>query len=345
MEIKKFGFYFLTVIIFLIAVKFYSIIYDFFPSIAAACVFAYLFGPMYRWLKKKTKHEHISGFIVIGVVVFLILIPLSLIFIAMQRQMQMLFREETLASAKATFDTILVFLQGKLNFELTDNVLKGYFSDIIPRAISGFQGAVAYIGPRMIMSITKFILYTFITLFIMYYLLTNSTSVVRTFKDYFPISFKNSTILLKQMGRDTKALIYGQLLIATMQGALGALGFFIFGVSGALFWGMMMLFLSFLPVLGSSLIWFPATLMLLAKGRYYAALGMFLWGVLVVGTSDNIIRPKLTGALGKMHPVTVLLGVFIGIKEWGAIGIVLGPLMISVLINLIRMFREEYITE
>jgi len=67
--------------------------------------------------------------------------------------------------------------------------------------------------------------------------------------------------------------------------------------------------------------------------------------LLIIGTSDNIIRPKLTSSLGAIHPVTVLLGVFIGIKEWGIIGLVIGPLFITVLINLIKMFREEYLTE
>ena len=112
------------------------------------------------------------------------------------------------------------------------------------------------------------------------------------FRDYFPLSYRNSDILLHEVSGQTRTLILGQLLIAMIQGAVGTLGFFIFGVGGALFWGMIMMILSFLPLLGSSIIWFPAVLMLLAKGRYIAAIGMFVWGVLVVGTSDNIIRPK-----------------------------------------------------
>ena len=83
----------------------------------------------------------------------------------------------------------------------------------------------------------------------------------------------------------------------------------------------------------------------MAKGEYFNGIGLILWGFLIISSSDNIIRPKLTSSLGKIHPVTVLLGVFIGIKEWGLIGIVIGPIIISVLIILIKMFREEYLTE
>ncbi len=345
MEIKKFGFYFLFIIIFLVAVKFYSIIYDFFPSIAAACVFAYLFRPMYAWLKLKTKHEHLAAFVVLGSIIFLVLIPLSIIILTVQKQMLVLFREETISSARVTLQTITGFIQDKIHFDMTQKFVDDYLNALGPKLITGAHNTLTFLGPRMIMSFTRSLLSIFIALFMMYYLLISSDSVVRTFRDYFPISMKNSKILLSQMGRDTKALIYGQLLIATMQGTLGSIGFLIFGVSGALFWGMIMIILSFLPFIGSAFIWLPAAVMLLAKGRFLAGIGLFFWGAFIVGTSDNIVRPKLTQALGELHPVTVLLGVFIGIKEWGAIGIVLGPLMISVLINLIKMFREEYITE
>ena len=197
----------------------------------------------------------------------------------------------------------------------------------------------------MIISITGYILYTFVTIFIMYYLLINSKLVIHTFKNYFPLSYENSHILLTEMGKDTKSLILGQLLIGIIQGSLGAMGFFICGIAGAILWGLVMAIMSFIPVLGSGIVWFPASMILLAKGQYYGSIGLFLWGSLIVSTSDNIIRPKLISSLGKLHPITVLLGVFIGIKEWGLIGIVIGPLIISVLLILIKMFREEYLIE
>jgi predicted PurR-regulated permease PerM len=216
---------------------------------------------------------------------------------------------------------------------------------LFSKLITAAQSAITDLGPRMIFSITRFILLVFITFFILYYLLINSGRVITTFKDYFPISYANCNILLDEMGKRTKALILGQLLVAIVQGVLGGAGFFICGIPGAILWGLVMVIVSFIPFFGAGLVWFPASIIQLVGGHYYSGIGILLWGALIVSTIDNIIRPKLTSALGKIHPVTVLLGVFIGLKEWGFIGLVIGPLMISVLLILIRMFREEYIDE
>ncbi len=341
MEIRKFGFYFLLGIIILIALKFYSIIYYFFPSIATGCVFAYLFHPVYRYLHEKTKKKSLSAFIIIFMIFVLILVPVLLIGSAIPRQIQAIFDEETVGNLRSVLGQIEDFVSNRFDIEIKDY----YISDLLPRLLSAIQDGITQLAPQMLVSITGFMLYTFVSIFIMYYLLLNSKFVIGVFKDYFPLSYENSNLLLTEMGKDTKSLILGQLFIAVVQGTLGAIGFFICGISGAILWGFAMAVMSFIPVLGASIIWFPSCLFLLIKGQYYAAVGLLLWGVLIVSTSDNIIRPKLTSSLGKLHPVTVLLGVFIGIKEWGLIGIVIGPLTISVLLILIKMFREEYLDE
>ncbi len=340
MKIKKFGFYFLLGIILVIAFKFYTIIYYFFPSIAAGCVFAYLFNPVYLYFLKLTKRKSVSAFIVVLITFALILVPLTLIIFAVQKQVDTLFTENTVTNVKDILQRAETFISSKFNIQLSE-----YITDLLPRLISAVQAAITALGPKLIVSITGYILFAFVTIFIMYYLLVNSRYIIDTFKNYFPLSYEHSDMLLDEMGKDTKALIFGQLLIAVIQGTLGGLGFLIFGLQGAILWGIAMVITSFIPVIGASIVWFPASVFLLVKGEYFNGIGLILWGILIVGTIDNLIRPKLTSTLGKIHPVTVLLGVFIGIKEWGVIGIVIGPLIISVLIILIKMFREEYLVE
>ena len=341
MEIKKFGFYFLLGIILIVATKFYTIIYDFFPSIAAGCVFAYLFQPIYLYLLKITKKKSLSAFIIIFIMLVLVLVPISIMVDALQEQIQTVFREDTLKNLLNTLQKIETFINSKFTIQISDY----YLSDLLPKLFSTVQQTITAIAPKMIYSITGYVLSVFLTIFLMYYLLINSQHIIDTFKDYFPLSCNNSRILLEEMGKDTKSLIYGQLLIAFIQGSLGAIGFYICSIPGAVLWGVIMAIMSFIPVLGSGIIWFPACIILLARGEYFNGIGLILWGTLIISTSDNIIRPKLTSSLGKLHPVTVLLGVFIGIKEWGLIGIVIGPLIISVLLILIKMFREEYLVE
>lgn len=344
-EIKKFGFYFLFIIIALIAAKFYTVIYDFFPSIAAACVFSYIFNPLYLFFLKLTKRKTLSGFIIISIIIILLVIPLTLVLFAVQKQMALLFSDQTIDNvmvALGNFDTII---RENMPVKFADRFIGAYLSEIVPRFISVLQKGITFIGPKMLMSFTRFVLSAFVTMFIMFYLLIDSAKVIKVFRDYFPISYKNSEILLKEVGSQTKALIYGQLLVAIIQGLLGAVGFFMFDISAPIFWGMIMVIFSFLPVFGASIVWLPAVIMLIGRSEFVNAAGLFLWGALVVGTIDNLIRPKLTETLGKIHPVTVMLGVFIGIKEWGFIGLVIGPLMITVLLILIKMFREEYLSE
>lgn len=345
MEIKKFGFYFLFIIIAVMAIKFYGLIETFLPSIATGCVFAYLFNPLYKRCYRLTKHRTVAGLTVIVIITFLVLIPVTLIIIGLQQQIEFLFSDDKISRAREGLNGLDEFLRSHLPIDFADSIINRSLNEIIPRIITTLQNAITYLGPKMLFSMTRFVLSAFITIFIMYYILIQSEKVIKVFRDYFPISYKNSEILLDEMGRQTKALIYGQLLISIIQGSLGALGFMLFGVSGALFWGLIMVITSFLPVFGASIVWLPAVIIMISQSRYFAAVGLFLWGALIVGTIDNLLRPKLTETLGKIHPVTVLLGVFIGIKEWGFIGVVIGPLLITVLIVLIKMFREEYLVE
>lgn len=341
MDIKKFGLYFLLGIIIALALKFYMIIYAFFPAIATGCVLSYLFNPIYLYLLKIIKRESLAAFAVMAIIFLLLLVPLLVVIFSVQQQINVFFNVHTFTSLKNTVENIDDIIYSTFKISISEQFINAMFEKLITAS----QSTVAALGPKMIFSITKFILMAFITFFLLYYLLRNSASVIRTFKDYFPISYANCELLLREMGRHTKALIFGQLLVSIVQGTLGGVGFFICGVHSAIMWGLVMVIVAFIPFLGAGLIWFPASIIQLAKGNYYSGIGILLWGIFIVSTIDNIIRPKLTSTLGKIHPVTVLLGVFIGLKEWGFIGLVIGPLMISVLLILIRMFREEYLEE
>jgi len=341
MDINKFGFYFLLGIILMIAFKFMSIIYVFFPAIATSCVLAYLFNPVYTFLYNRIHKRSISALIVIAVVVVIILIPIMIVAAAIQDQVQVIFREETIDALRNSLGKFEDFVLNRFGVRISEF----YLTDLFPRLVSASQNAITFLAPRMIYNLTGFLLSMFISFFLMFYLLKNSKGIIVTFRNYFPLSYQNCDNLLDELGKETRSLILGHLFIAMIQGTFGAIGYWIFGIGGALLWGMVMMLFSFVPFLGTVIVWFPAVVYLAVNGEYFNAAGLFVWGTVVVGTSDNILRPKLTSALGTIHPVTVLLGVLIGLKEWGVIGLVIGPLIISVLLTLIRMFREEYLVE
>ncbi len=342
MNIKTFGFYMLLFIILLVGVKFYTTIYSFFPSIATGFVLTYLTYPIYRYFLKVSKRKTLSSLSVIFLIFVLILIPSILVVIAVQGQITALFNPETITTVQNAVINLQQFFSERFGIDIFErmNVNETYTQF----AVSA-QSALASFAPKVIISVTEFVLSTFIVFFLLYYLLINAEFTIETFREYFPLSNRNISLLLDEVGSGVRSLILGQLLIAMIQGGLGALGFLIFGVPGVFLWGFVMSVLSFIPFLGSFIIWIPAGIILLAQGNYFGGTGILIWGFSLVGTIDNLIRPKLTSSLGRIHPVTVLLGVFLGIKEWGVIGLVLGPLLITVFMALIRMFREEYLAE
>ena len=340
MEIKKFGFYFLLFIVLTLAIKFYSIIDEFLPSIATAFVLAYIFNPIYAYFLKITKRKSLSAWIVIIIFLALIFIPFMLIIFGIQKEIALVFNENTVALFQNALTNIqhILYEHFSLDVSASINDIKSQISNVV-------QKAVTIIGPKIIFSVSGFALSAFLTIFIMYYLLIHSEKVIETVKNYFPLSNANCDKLIREVAGNTKTLVLGQLLIAVIQGTLTGLGFFIFGISGSLLWGFITVITSFIPFLGTMFIWFPAGIIQIAQHNFFSGIGIILWGGILVGNIDNVVRPKLISSLGNIHPVTVLLGVFIGLKEWGFIGLVLGPLIITVLLILIRMFREEYLVE
>lgn len=338
MGIRQLSFYLLVFVILALTIKFYLISAIFLPSIATAVVLAYLTSPIYSFFLKYSKRKTLSALAIVLIIIALILVPSILIVMAIQPQLVMLFSPNTLTTAQNLLNEIQNFASTRLHIVIS-------LSDVLPRLVPAVQNLITSIAPKLIYSITGFLLSSFLTLFIMYYLLINSSGVITVLKNYFPLNTRNTDLLLNRMGTSTRSLILGHFLIAIIQGTLGGIGFLIFGIPGALLWGSVMTVLAFIPLLGTFIIWFPAGVILVATGDYFSGIGILAWGFLLVSTIDNILRPKLTSALGQIHPVTVLLGAFIGLNEWGFIGLVLGPLLITVLLLLIRMFREEYVEE
>jgi predicted PurR-regulated permease PerM len=340
MENKKFGFFFLIFIVFALSVKFYFIIEEFVPSIATAFVLAYIFNPIYGYLLKITKRQSLSAFIVILIIFTLVLIPFSMIVFRFQQEIPNVLNENTYNLIQNSLTSIQDFVYREFSFNISDNI------EAFKNQLYGdVQNAVTIIGRKIIFSVSGFALSAFLTIFIMYYLLIHSAKVIETFIQYFPLSYSNCAALLREIALNTRSLVLGQLFIAVIQGTLTGLGFLVFGISGAFIFGFVTVIMSFLPLFGTMMVWLPAGLIQLALHNYVSGIGIILWGFILVGNIDNLVRPKLISSMGNIHPVTVLLGVFIGLIEWGFIGLVIGPLLITLLLLLIKMFREEYLVE
>jgi predicted PurR-regulated permease PerM len=126
------------------------------------------------------------------------------------------------------------------------------------------------------------------------------------------------------------------------QGGLIGFGFWLVDFPNPLFWGVVAAFTSVLPVIGSTLVWLPAALILLAQNRYGAAALLVAISAGIAGNVDNIIRPIVYKRMSNIHPMITLVGAFAGVRYFGLLGLILGPLSIAYLFELLRFYREEY---
>ena len=191
-------------------------------------------------------------------------------------------------------------------------------------------------------SATSAILNLVIAFFGLYYLLRSEGHSWTTIRSYIPFSEKTADALRDRFFNVTEATLLGTVLIAIIQGTLVGSGFWLVGLPNPFFWGTATAFASILPVLGTSLVWGPATLVLLVQNRYGAAITMLVIGAGIASNVDNVIRPLVYRRVSNIHPMVTLVGAFAGVKYFGLLGVLLGPLAIAYLFELLRFYRQEY---
>ncbi len=182
-----------------------------------------------------------------------------------------------------------------------------------------------------------------IAFFGLFYMLVAPEGVWQGIRPFIPFGSESAELLRTRFRDVTFSTLVGTGLTAVVQGTLVGLGFWATGLSNALFWGVVTVIVAILPVVGSGLIWGPGAAALAADGRYGAAIALALWGVVVVGNVDNVIRPYVFRRWARIHPFITVIGAFAGINWFGLLGLLIGPLAISYFFELIRMYRDEYL--
>jgi len=182
-----------------------------------------------------------------------------------------------------------------------------------------------------------------ITFFGLYYLLAAPSGTWRSIRPFIPFSSANAELLRERFYAVTISTLVGTGLTATVQGVMVGGAFWVFGLPNPLFWGVVTFVFSILPVVGSGLVWGPGAAALAIDGRWGAAIGLVLWGVLAVANVDYLIRPFVYSRWARIHPFVTIIGAFAGLRYFGLLGLLIGPLAISYFFELIRMYRAEYL--
>ncbi|MEW5915837.1 MAG: AI-2E family transporter [Gemmatimonadota bacterium] len=182
-----------------------------------------------------------------------------------------------------------------------------------------------------------------IAFFGLYYLLLSATETWERFRGYLPFSPSSADDLRDRFFNVTYATLIGTFFVALAQGAIIGTGFGIVGIPGAVFWGVMAGFASILPVIGSGLVWVPGVAILLFQQRFGSAIALAAISILAAGNVDNIIRAIVYRRVSNIHPMITLVGAFAGVKYFGLLGVLLGPLAIEYFLELVRLYQKDYI--
>lgn len=198
------------------------------------------------------------------------------------------------------------------------------------------------------LSTVNFLFLFFIFLYTMFFFLKEGDLLLEKILYYLPLTDKDEQRMLDRFTSVTRATIKGTLLIGIIQGTLAGLAFWVVGIDSAVFWGTIMTVLSIIPVVGSSLIWFPAVIILAASGRFVEAIGLLIFCGFLVGSVDNILRPIFVGRDTKMHELLIFFGILGGISLFGIVGFIIGPIIAALFITVWDIYGEtfkEYLPE
>ena len=186
------------------------------------------------------------------------------------------------------------------------------------------------------------ILQLFVMLYSMYFFLLDGPAILARILYFTPLDEDDERKLIGQFVSVTRATIKGSILVGLLQGGLAGAAFFILQIPGAAFWSTVMAVLSVIPLLGSGIVWVPTSVILVSTGRVLAGVGLALWGILVVGTIDNFLRPRLVGRDTKMHDLLVLLSTFGGLAMFGLVGFIVGPIVAALFLTAWDLYGAEF---
>lgn len=220
------------------------------------------------------------------------------------------------------------------NFKLTD---QKNLQTIISRGASFASSAL----PSVAGGALDFLVVIGMLFFALYYMFVEEKAFMNGLERYMP--FRRSVLieLGEALKNNVNANVIGQLLICMVQGALTGVMLWAFGVPDAAFWGVVCFFMSFIPVLGTPIVWVPAGLIQLSQGNTTQGVGILLIGAIVITNIDNVLRIALAKRMGDIHPLITFAGILLGIPIFGIVGLVIGPLLLSYFIVLIKVFEKQ----
>ncbi len=305
-----------------------------------AAVLAIVFYPIHRRLVQRTGRPGWSSLLSCLLVIVTILLPLTLLTIAVVNEVG-----KVAQNLQQNVESLL-----DPNSPITGRVLNwlGQYIDVEPlrsqqffvERLQSMSGAIAGRTIGVVGGLVGVVVQVFFIIFTMFYFFRDGELLRNALRDVLPLERAQANEIFERTRDVIGASVYGVLVIATIQGMLGALAFWVLGLPSPLLWGVVMLFLSMIPMAGSFIVWVPAAIYLAVTGAWLKAVLLTVWGLLVIGTVDNFLRPKLVGERTHLHELLIFFSVLGGLQVFGVLGLVIGPVVVAITLALLDVFRQ-----
>ena len=328
---------------------FYRIFSPFLASIFVAVILGLIFYPLYRWLQSRTKgRKRLSSVLACVAVTLIIIVPVSAMIGMLTAQSLDLYRFIEERVQDGSLETMIdlngdgpipsILNRGMRFFDLDPKEIVVGLSKVLQN-ISGF---IVSAGSGLVKNISSMIINFFLMIFTLYYLFIDGERLRDELIHLSPLSTRYETRILGHFQQVTAATVKGSLLTAMAQGMAGGLGFVIAGLSAAALWGSVMAFYALIPMVGTAIVWAPAAIYLIATGHWIKGLFLILWGGLLVGLIDNLLKPILIKGETRLHPLLIFFSILGGLKVFGFLGIVIGPTILAIFLTMLEIYKEEF---
>jgi len=214
-----------------------------------------------------------------------------------------------------------------------------FFSE---ETLSGLQNQLTHYIPTLLNNTANLLANLAIMLFMLYYMLVNGKEMENFLDHVLPLKHSNVHVLAAETKRLIKASALGIPIISIIQGLTAMIGYMFFGVREYIIWGFLTGVFAYFPIVGTLLIWVPLVVYMYAMGDTWNATGLLIYSLLITGNIDYVSRITLLKRLGHVHPVVTVIGVIVGLRLFGFIGFIFGPLLVSYIILLYRIYSKEF---
>ena len=307
-------------------------LYSFLPAaLGAATLYILLRKSMFYLTEKRKWRPGAAALLLMFVSLILILLPLWML-------VDMLYDKVTYAVSHANewIDAIkrtLAEFESRYNIELLSDENIARIGNTISTAVPQILGAT-FNGLTAI----------FFMYFILYFMFVSGRAMEKVLYDYIPLQDRNVERLEKEIHTMVVSNAIGIPVVAIAQGIVGLPGYWLIGVNEPFFWFGVTCIAGMIPVIGAALAYIPLTIMFLANGAIGQGVAMAIFGFGIIGTVDNVLRFSLLRKIGDVHPLTTVFGVIIGLNLFGFIGLIFGPLLISLFNLLLRIYSSEFLS-